>query len=162
MSTDNHSSISSQPVPWHGFGKRVATIRAEQGHVVSVITNEPHHQRAQPAHSSERFVRRGDRPMHRSTLTIPTQDDPKYADLYMSNHKKVPVDLFICTDYPSYHYILEVYLGMILLFSKCLLLPGTSQSVCFLTQLLACDWLQNFKLVSNWLHNCIIVHNSAH
>ena len=59
-------------------------------------------------------------------------------------------------------YILEVYLGTILLFSKCILLPGTSQSVCFLTQLLACDWLQNFKLVSNWLHNCIIVHYSAH
>ncbi len=57
-------------------------------------------------------------------------------------------------------YILEVYLGTLLVFLKCILLLGTSQSVCFLTQLLACDWLQNFKLAAELRTKCALCAQS--
>ena len=65
----------------YGQGKKATTIRAEQGHYVTLVTDEPYTARARHSSYMQR-VRKGARPMHKSTLLIPMQD---YTDYHTSN-----------------------------------------------------------------------------
>ena len=65
----------------NGQGKKATTIRAEQGHYVTLVTDEPYTVRNRCSSYMPR-ARKGARPMHASTLTIPVQD---YTDYYTTN-----------------------------------------------------------------------------
>ena len=65
----------------NGQGKKATTIRAEQGHYVTLVTDEPYTLRNRRSSYMPR-ARKGARPMHASTLTIPVQD---YTDYYTTN-----------------------------------------------------------------------------
>ena len=65
----------------YGQGKKAATIRAEQGHYVTLVTDEPYTVRSRHSSNMQR-ARKGARPMHKSTLLIPMQD---YTDYDTSN-----------------------------------------------------------------------------
>lgn len=71
-----------------GQGKAATTILADQGDYVAVITDVPYIERSKTQTWSDR-PGRGLRPMHRSTLKIPTQN---YTD-YDSTMKKVNDDI---------------------------------------------------------------------
>lgn len=64
--------------PHNGTGKRVATILADQGDHVTVISESPYTTR-NPGHEHQRpKLVKGWRPMHRTTLKIPTQEFTDY------------------------------------------------------------------------------------
>ena len=65
----------------NGQGKNATTIRAEQGHYVTLVTDEPYIVRSR-CNSYMPRARKGARPMHASTLTIPVQD---YTDYNTTN-----------------------------------------------------------------------------
>ena len=75
-----------------GQGKRTATILADQGDCVHVITDLPY--RARTAASPVRMVPlpRGSRPMHKTTLTIATSP----ATDYTTTVKHVIIYYFNC------------------------------------------------------------------
>ena len=78
--TDYSSQVNPAPVtapPRYGQGKKAATILAEQGHFVTVITDQPYLERSRQSTTVPR-ARKGARPMHRSTLTIATQPYTEY------------------------------------------------------------------------------------
>ncbi len=82
--TDYSSQMNPAPVtapvtapPRYGQGKKAATILAEQGHFVTVITDQPYLERSRQSTTVPR-ARKGARPMHRSTLTIATQPYTEY------------------------------------------------------------------------------------
>ncbi|KAK2158084.1 hypothetical protein NP493_1825g00009 [Ridgeia piscesae] len=63
----------------HGQGKRVATLLAEQGHLVTVINDVPYtSRRGRDAHVPLPS-RKGDRAMHKTTMATRTQDTADYA-----------------------------------------------------------------------------------
>ena len=65
----------------YGQGKKATTIRGEQGHYVTLVTDEPYIMRSRRSSHTPR-ARKGARPMHVSTLTIPVQD---YTDYNSTN-----------------------------------------------------------------------------
>ena len=75
----------------HGFGqgKRACTILASEGDLVHVITDVPYMTRSR--HKPAAYYK-GSRPMHRTTLRIPTQSYSSYATT--SNHVS---NVVICT-----------------------------------------------------------------
>ena len=74
----------------HGTGKRVATLLAEQGHLVTVINDVPYTSRkACDAHVPVP-ARKGDRAMHRTTMEMRTEDRPVYATTSQHVRKHCP------------------------------------------------------------------------
>ena len=80
-----HSENKDSTRSHNGTGKRVATILADQGDHVMVVADQTYQTR-HPGHDvTSRRPIKGWRPMHQSTLKIPTQD---HTD-YLSSSKRV-------------------------------------------------------------------------
>lgn len=67
-----------------GTGKRATTILADQGDIVTVITDVPYVVRSR--HEVAGPARKGARPMHRTTLTIKTQPQSEYNTTVNTYH----------------------------------------------------------------------------
>ena len=76
-----------------GQGKRVTTLLAEQGHLVTVIDDVPYTSRkAYEAHVPVP-TRKGDRAMHRTTMEWKTEDRPIYATTTQNVGLPLPLSL---------------------------------------------------------------------
>lgn len=81
---ENIGYPASAPPPGFGQGKRVATILADQGDIVTMVSDTPFHVRSRHV-TDARAGTRGVRTMHRTTLKIPTQSYTSYTTTSHTN-----------------------------------------------------------------------------